>query len=143
MNEEGRKPIMFEFDVDVRFAELDFYGHVNLSKYLDIVVTSRFLYLERVLKISLAETAKAGVAFYTAKAFQEFLRPIKGLQRVRVKSFVEKVNDTRLEVPYEIYDAQGKVLYSKGLLTFAIMDLKTNRPCPLPDSAKDWLFEKN
>lgn len=140
MSQPLTKPIVYEFDVDVRFSDLDFYGHVNLSKYLDMVTTSRFMYLERVLKVPLSETAKLGVAFYTIKVEQEFLRAIVGLQTVRCRSHIEKLEGTRLEVPFEMTDVEGKKVFSKGLLTFAIVEIKTNRPCNLPDAARPWFF---
>lgn len=136
------KPIFYEYNVDVRFAELDRYGHVNLSHYLDIIVTSRWLYLERVLKIPLSDTLKQGVAFYTAKAEQEFLKPITGLQSVRVKSFVERVEGSRIFIPYEMKDSGEKILFSKGLLEFAVVDLKTGKPCELPPAVRGYFFEK-
>ena len=125
---EVMKPIIYTYDVDVRFSDLDPYGHVNLRNYLDIVTTSRFLYLENILSVPMAEFAKEGIGFYAAKANQEFLAPITGMKTVRVRSLVEKVEGARLYVSYEMFDVATATLFSSGNIEFMVMDLKTQRP---------------
>jgi acyl-CoA thioesterase FadM len=143
MNEGKRRPITYDYDIDVHFADLDVYGHVNLSKYLDLVVSSRFLYLERILNVSLADATSKGIAVYTAKATQEFLRPINGMKTVKVRSFVSEVDGNRLTVPFEILSPQGNTLYAKGVLLFVVIDLKSNRPvAEIPDFVLDYFLEK-
>ena len=36
------KPIVYRSELNVRFAELDPYGHVNSTHYLDYIISSRF-----------------------------------------------------------------------------------------------------
>jgi acyl-CoA thioesterase FadM len=44
---DARKPVEFDYSLDVRFDDLDSYGHVNSTRYLDYVSTARLLYMER------------------------------------------------------------------------------------------------
>lgn len=127
------KPIIYDQIMDVRFADLDAYGHLNASVYLDLVASSRFIYLERVLGLSVADIVARGAGFYMTKATQEFIRPVKGLVQVRIQTNVLRYEGPLLVVSYVMSNPQTEKVYSKGELNFAIIDLATQRPLSLPD----------
>ena len=134
------KPIVYEHSVIVRFADLDPYGHVNSSLYLDYLISSRFLYALKELKTDPASIVEKGLGFYLAHAEMRFLRPLVGLGEVWCRSWVESLDGTTLIVPYEL--GRSTKPCSKGVLKFAIVDLATNRPTDCPEWAEALFWEK-
>lgn len=133
-NGESRNAILYEEDIDVRFSDLDPYGHVNSKHYIDYVLASRWLYLARKIKITIEDCLQRGLGFYMIRSEIEYKKPITKTDKIRVQSYVSKLDKIRLTVTFEIVDPETeKVLYSKGNLEFAIMDPKTNRPQACPD----------
>ena len=59
----SREPVIFENSVDIRFADLDHYNHVNSSHYIDLVNTSRLNFMSHDLKLSIEEVTKEGLDF--------------------------------------------------------------------------------
>ena len=47
-------PIIYENELQVRFSDLDGYGHMNSNVYADLLATSRLLFLEKDLKAPLS-----------------------------------------------------------------------------------------
>lgn len=133
----GKKPIIYEYEMDIRFSDLDCHGHLNVKNYLDLVISSRFLYLARVLKTPISEFTGKDIGFYTSKSYQEYLRPVIGLRRLKIKSFVEKAEKSRLTVPYEIMDSDKSMIFSKGYLEFAVINMKTQKSV---EEIPDWVF---
>jgi acyl-CoA thioester hydrolase len=134
------EPIVYTAQLPVRFADLDPFGHVNASHYLDYVVSSRFLYAREHLGITAEALMSRKIGFYLAQASSEFLRPIIGVQTVTVSSWVEKIEGAKLHVPYELHLDENRLLASKGQLLFLVIDLATNKPQPCPDWAREWFF---
>ena len=53
-------PIIYENELQVRFSDLDGYGHMNSNVYADLLATSRLLFLEKDLKAPLSFGKKKG-----------------------------------------------------------------------------------
>ena len=138
---DSKTPIIYEAFLDVRFGDLDPYGHVNASRYLDYVVSSRWTFLERTQSISSAELVRRGLAFFMTKATTEFRKPIAGAAQVRVRSHVGTLEGARLVTPFEIASADGATVHATGHLDFAIMNLETRKPMALPDWAMPLFFQ--
>lgn len=136
----NRKPIRYDYVLDIRFSDLDPYGHLNSTLYLDLINTSRMLYLERERGFSIADVVKRGIGFYMTRANQEFLKSVKGFQKLRAVTEVSDVQGGKLTIPYELKSEDGEKLYSKGILEYAVIDLKTQKPTDLPDWLADQFF---
>lgn len=138
----SRRPIQYVDQIGVRFSDLDMYGHVNSKNYLDMVNTARTLFLERELKMSLAEITARGYGFFMTKSTINFKRPIAGFQNVLVTSFAREIHGGRsFTVPFSISTLDGAKTFSDGELEFRMIDMKTLRTCEAPDWVVDLLFE--
>lgn len=135
-----RSPIVYENVLDIRFGELDSYGHLNAKHYFDLLSSSRMMYLERDMKIAVKSVVQRGIAFYATKVTQNFRRPIEGLAQVYVRSHVEDVRECRLIVPFEIRSALKDRLYCDGIAEFAIINLETKKPVEMPEWVGDLFF---
>jgi len=129
MNSE---PLVYQYEIDIHFSFLDHYNHVNAKHYLDLVASSRLIYLEREMKMPLSKLMELGVGFYLKTAIQNFKRPIVGLQRVLIRSKVMAIRDAYLDVSFEIVDLASGKIYADGTLEYVVMNLKTHRPSPPP-----------
>lgn len=135
MDESKRIPIIYQKEQDIRFGELDPYGHLSAKHYLDLVASSRLLFLERDLGYSLEKLTAAGFAFYLRKATQNFRVPIVGLQRIMIKSFVSKAEGSLFVIDFDIQNEKQTKTHASGQLEYVVVDMKTQRPT----SAPDWL----
>lgn len=137
MTREKRQPIQYEDLVDIRFADLDFYSHVNSKHYVDLVSTARINYMTNVMKISMEEVAKRGLGFFLTRSTINYKRPIAGLQKVFVRSHVEELRGGKiLVIPFEILSENKEKLYSDGTLEFSLIDMQTLKSTQAPD----WIF---
>ena len=139
----SRKPITYDESVDIRFSDLDSYGHVNSKHYVDFVSTARIVFMEKTLKTTIEDAAKKGIGFYLTKSTINYLRPITGLVRVRCRSHVHEIRDGKvLVIPFELLTEDGKRKYSDGTLEFTIVDMNTKRTTSAPEWVADLFFER-
>lgn len=136
------KPILYESTLPVRFSDLDPYGHVNSTHYLDYVISSRWAFAREHLVGTERTLAEKKVGFYLAKAQMAFKRPIAGVSTIVAKSHVQEIAEARLFVPFEIRSADRATLHSDGMLEFLVVDLTTNRPISCPDWVRGLFFEE-
>src|SRR5690606_10927219 len=136
------KPILYKVEMGIRFDDLDPYMHVNSSKYLDYVISSRWNFADQVLGVTLNSLVKRGVGFYLTKSIMNFKKPIAKVQNVTIESLVTNVEGAMLYVDYRITDGDQKV-YSDGSLHICTIDLKTNAPTSLPEDLYNLFFMEN
>jgi YbgC/YbaW family acyl-CoA thioester hydrolase len=135
------KPIFYEAALPVRFSDLDPYGHVNSTHYLDYVISARWAFARDNLKVTERSLSEKKVGFYLAKAQMAFKRPIAG-GTIVARSHVQEIAEAKLFVPFEIRSADGATLHSDGVLEFLVIDLTTNKPISCPDWVRGLFFEE-
>ena len=136
------KPIVYKATLPIRFSDLDPYGHVNSTHYLDYVISARWQFAKESLNVTDRSLIDKGVGFYLAKAQMAFKRPIAGAGAIIATSHVKEIADARLFVPFEIRSADDKTLHSDGLLEFLVVDLSTNKPLSCPPWVHALFFEE-
>lgn len=136
------KPILYKAFSSSRFSDLDPYGHVNFKHYFDFVVESRLSFLDSHFGLSLAKLAKKGIGFYATRGEINFLRPILGITKLDIETYVESIlNDVTLVVPFVIKDVDSRRRYSDGKLFFTVIDIATGKPSPPNDETRKLFFE--
>ena len=58
--------IVYENELQVRFSDLDGYGHMNSNIYADLLATSRLLFLEEHLNAPLSFWEEKKTGFYVS-----------------------------------------------------------------------------
>jgi YbgC/YbaW family acyl-CoA thioester hydrolase len=137
-----KKPISYSAEVLVRFADLDPYGHVNATNYLDYIVTARWHYAKERFGATDRTFIDKGIGFFVTRAELLFKRPIVGVQPIIARSHIREIAEAKLWAPYEITSKDGKTVFSEGTLEFAVIDLKSNRPTACPDWVHPYFFEE-
>ena len=138
MEKVPKNHIVYHGEINVRFNDLDPYGHVNASIFLDYIISSRWSFLEKELQVTVDELIKKGLGFFLVNSNINYLKPIYGNSLITVDSWVTVVDKASLTVEFEITN-QSKKTVSTGSLVFAIIDLKTKHPMSLPKWA-EYLF---
>ncbi|MBI4406075.1 MAG: acyl-CoA thioesterase [Deltaproteobacteria bacterium] len=144
MNQPTRrtgKPIIYIDVIKTRFNDLDPYGHVNASVYLDYIISSRWNYLEKTIGVNSAELIKQGVGFFLVNSNITYRKPIKGSTEVTVKSWVSSIEGPLLFVDFAI-EGQNGTVFSNGVLQFVVMNLKTGQKQECPKEVEYLLWEK-
>ncbi len=137
-----REPIKYKGSLDVRFADLDPYGHVNSKHYLDYVSTTRLNYMANEMRVPLDSVTARGIGFYLVKSTINYLRPIVGLQRIQVSSHVAEIKGSKvLVIPFEVQNPDGSITFSEGTLEYAIVDMKTGKLVQAPEWIKELFFK--
>lgn len=134
-------PIIYTASIGVRYGDLDPYGHVNSAVYLDYIISSRWIFLEKRFGLSAHDIISKGVAFFLVNANIDFLRELRGTQMVDVSSYVSRLESSELDVSFTIY-RQDKKIASSGTLRFTIMDLRNMTRQSLPQSLIELFFEQ-
>ena len=141
MNFHKREPIIYTGQTDIRFGDLDPYGHLNAKHYLDLVASTRLAYLERHLDCPLAKTTKQGIGFFLRSAEQNFQRPITGICRINVDSWVTKVAGASLSVQYRILSEDREKAFADGVLQYVVVNLQNERPTKVPHWLADLFLQ--
>jgi acyl-CoA thioester hydrolase len=138
----SRKPIVYRDLVDIRFADLDMYGHVNAKHYLDFVATARLNFMQREMKTSPQDVAASGIGFFLTQSLIQYKRSINGLQRILCESHIENVRDgVILEIPFVLKSEDGRKLYSDGVLEYTLVDLKSRQKTTITEKLENLFFE--
>lgn len=142
MNNSERAPIEYSDLVDIRFADLDFYGHVSSKHYIDLVATARLRFMHKKMQMRIEEVTARGVGFFLIKSTIHYKRPIHGLQRVYCSSHVADLRDGKvLVIPFTLESEDRTRIYSDGILEFALIDMATKKMTTASDWILDLFFE--
>ena len=138
---EALKPIVYSQPMDVRFSDLDPYGHVSTGRYLDLVIASRFLFFTNTFKLTTNDLAKRDLGFFTSHLEIDFVRPISGVQQLLAETTVQIEEPGKQKITFELKRiADGKV-FAKGWYFEHPVKLSTGKPQPLPDWAYQYFFQ--
>ena len=134
----------FEFTttVDVRYNDLDTYGHVNNALYGTYVEEARVDYLETVVGGAAADITGSGeeTGMVVANLQLDFERPIRLADEVTVGVRVPRLGEKSFPFEYEIRTADGEVA-ATGETTMVAYDRGQGSSVSIPDSWRESIGE--
>lgn len=133
------QPIHYTSTLYTRFSDLDPYGHVNSSKYLDFVISSRWIFSKEEFGVSALDVEGTGIGFFLANSDIHYLKPVIGPCRIDIDSHVIDIDESKLKVAFEIRGPDQKRA-CVGTLKFVILDLATMKRQTLPDQFRKYFF---
>ncbi len=134
---ENRIPIVYDGLVRVRFSDLDSYGHLSASHYVDIVGSSRLFILEDKSGITMAQLMEKGIGFYLKRTVINYHRPVKGLVHIRQQSYVSRIAGSEIEVAFKVLSEDQKKVHADGELHYFNVDISSGKPSLI----QDWLLQ--
>ena len=129
-------PETHSIPVEVRFADLDAYGHVNNAVYFTYFETARTrLFMDRFLAYQ-----QKGLLLLVARAECDYQKPIGLDDQVIIDLAIERVGRSSFDIAYTMHDGAGKT-YAVARTVMVCFDAKLGRAVRIPeglvDSAED------
>jgi len=99
----------FETELQVRPDDIDMNQHVHGSRYFDYVLAARYEQMAHGYKLSMAEFIQAGFGWFIKTAHVQYHRPLRIGDLFVVRTWVEEIFRTGVQVQFEILKkANGK-----------------------------------
>jgi acyl-CoA thioester hydrolase len=117
----------FRIDIEVRFADLDAYGHVNHAVFFTYLETARIKLLNKYL----SDNLQSGLLFLVAEANCRYLAPINLYDQVRVILTVGKIGRSSFTLNYRVDNGQGQ-LFAEASTVMVCYHAPTNAAVPIP-----------
>ncbi len=115
-------------EIEIRFSDLDAYGHVNNATFFTYLETARVkLFHDR-----FAELMRDGILFLVAEASCRYLSPINLDDRVRIDVWTEKLGRSSFTLGYRMHDGKGRD-FARAATVMVCFDQKAGTPISLPD----------
>lgn len=122
---------MQEVKIQVRFNDLDGYGHVNNSVYLSYLEIARCTAFEDVFSTCM----ERGLWFILASAEIKYKKFLKFGDEVFVHIKLGEIGGVKFDFEYSVHDGKGTV-FAEAKTVHAMFDSKTGRPVRINDEIK-------
>ena len=118
----------------VQFSQLDPYGHLNASRYVEYLINHRFAALEDQLHVETLEMVKTlNVAFVIARLDTRYHLPSFIGEHLEVASWVETLNATGFDLRLVISGIENRRVRTSALMEIRTVDAKTGKLIRSPD----------
>jgi acyl-CoA thioester hydrolase len=122
---------MYSTPIELRFSDLDAYGHVNSAVYFTYLETARVKLFHDFFK----GASEQGIFTVVARAECDFKIPIMLYDEVIVTLWMAKTGKTSFELEYRLHDSKEKT-YATARTTMVCFDSIKNSTVPIPESLK-------
>lgn len=129
-------PQTFSTSIELRFSDLDAYGHVNSAVYFTYLETARV----KLFSDFFREVSQHGIFTLVAKAECEFKIPITLYDEVIVTLWIAKTGRSSFDLEYRLHDSQEKT-YATARTTMVCFDSIKNRTVAIPEIIKNMAAE--
>lgn len=128
----------FEVPVQMRWSDVDHYGHVNNATFVTYLETARIHYL---LKVTQWDWKMYGMVVVNLNI--DYVSPLQMHDKTLVAVKCSKIGKSSITFEYELYDvrAKDKKLCAKGTTTMVLISLKDNATMAVPDSIRKTLTD--
>lgn len=124
-------PKTYSTPIELRFADLDAYGHVNSAVYFTYLETARVKLFSKFFR----EVSAQGIFTVVARAECDFKIPIMLYDNLVVTLWIAKTGRSSFDLEYRLHDDNEKT-YATARTTMVCFDSIKNAPIPLPDIIK-------
>jgi acyl-CoA thioester hydrolase len=124
----------FETAIDLRYGDLDTYGHVNNAVYATLMEEARLNYLRTVLADVETDLASmdGGTGIVLANLEIDFERPLRDAEEVSVGVRVPSLGSSSIPFEYELRDDHGVVAVAET--TLVVIDTESGQSIEIPDT---------
>ena len=124
-------PQSFSTPVELRFSDLDAYGHVNNALYFTYLELARVKLFDDFFR----DTSDHQIFTLVARAECDFKIPITFYDEVIVTLWLAKIGRTSFFIEYQLHDGKGKT-YATASTTMVCFDNVNNVTVPVPENIK-------
>ena len=127
------------YDCQVRFSDVDVYGHVNNVKYFEYYQEARIAFILSLDEPLFDPAQQSRMRQVVARIDVDYKRPILFRpESYAVETWVTRIGTSSYDLACRIVDADG-TLYSKAEVRLVAFDTATQRSRPLTDVERDRL----
>lgn len=117
------------YELDIRWGDMDAYGHVNNTLFFRYLESARFRYIEdHILPLLDNKMPVIVLADIQCKFEQQIVYPA----HLTVKSRVTRLGNSSFDVTAEIYHGERRCAVSKAVLVW--LDEQTGKPMKIPEA---------
>lgn len=124
--------------IEVRYADLDSFRHVNNARYFTYMEQARASYLQELGLWDGREMTSLGVIL--AQASCQYRHAIQYGDSVRVGVATTKLGRKSLQMVYRLEDPEGAV-FAEGVTTLVAYDYQAGRSRPIPEGWRTRITE--
>ena len=132
---DTNKPACFSVPIELRFADLDAYGHVNNAVYFTFLETAR----TKLFHDKFIEFMDQSLLFLVVKAECEYKLPIDLKDKVIVTLEMVRIVNSIFDIDYELHNGNGKV-FAHAKTVMVCYDGQAQKPVRIPESFKQLLL---
>ena len=118
--------------IEIRFSDIDKFGHVNNAVYLTYMEQSRISYFNEVIGKN-NEWEKTGIIL--AKAEIDFLKPVLFEDKIEIEITVSRLGNKSFDMTYKIIKKQNdlSILMATGKTVLVCYSYKSNETILIPE----------
>ena len=123
----------FEFTtpIEIRFADLDAYGHVNNALFFTSLETARIKLFQQHFGTFLGSK----LMFLVVRAECDYRLPIEMNDPLQVTVRTDRVRHSSFDFSYQMHDGAGKI-FAEAKTVMVCYDPKTKKPVAIPPEIK-------
>lgn len=123
--------------MQVRPDDLDLFGHVHSSKYIDYVLAARFDQMERCYGMSMKEFIENGYAWFLVNTNITYKRGLGLGEHFEVETQIDYFDKFFVGINFDILNMHGKSC-AAGTAKFALFNMEKKRSEAIPD----WVLQR-
>jgi acyl-CoA thioester hydrolase len=121
----------YSTSIELRFSDLDAYGHVNSAVYFTYLETARV----KLFNDFFREVSQHGIFTLVARAECEFKIPVTLYDEVIVTLWMAKIGRSSFDLEYRLHDSSDRT-YATARTTMVCFDSIKNKTVAIPESIK-------
>ena len=121
----------FNTPIEIRFADLDAYGHVNNALFFTYLETARVKLFQQHFGAFLGSE----LMFLVVRAECDYRLPIELTDNLQISISIDQVRHTSFNFSYQMHDAAGKV-FAEAKTVMVCYDAKIKKPVAIPPEIK-------
>ena len=129
MTESTNSKFHHEIPLQIRFNDVDKFGHVNNTVYFQFYDTTKTDYFATVCK----DVDWERVAIVVAKIEADFVAQIKGNSRIAGRTRAVKIGNKSFHLEQEVFDIDTQEVKSRCFSVMVLYDLERQQTIPFPD----------
>lgn len=136
VKQDNMKPLkldtfQYATPIDIRFADMDAFGHVNNAIYLTYFEHARAGYWKEVVQWNWK-----ALGIILARAEIDYIKQLTVRDRAKVYVRTSRVGNSSFDVQYVLVSIQEngeETWVAKGMTTCVAFDYQTQKPTPIPE----------
>jgi acyl-CoA thioester hydrolase len=131
--EENITAFTYKTPIEIRFADMDMFGHANNAVYLTYFEQARSAYWKDIIAWDWKTTG-----IILVKSEVEYLKPILLEDKITACVKTTRVGNSSFDIAYLLYAEEGDnfILKTIGKTTQVAIDYKTGKPVAIPQAEK-------